>query len=107
MHIYFYANGNANRSTYSVDHCCYDFLQSISGLRVIVRLPAGRRGVLSPNHVTPLFFVILDLKDSEKLGVTFRIHSFLLENPKKELKHHIFLEKLENLYSLMVLAKYY
>ena len=59
----------------------------------------------SPNHVTPVF--LLDLKDLEKLGVTFWIHSFCLENLKKVLKNHNFLEKLENLYSLMVLAKYY
>ena len=73
----------------------------------IVRLPPGRKGVLSPNHVTPVFFDNLDLKDSEKLGVTFWIHSFLLENLEKVLKNHNFLEKLENLYSLMVVTKYY
>ena len=61
----------------------------------------------NPNHVTPVFFHTLDLKDSEKLGVTFRTHSFLLENLKKVLKIIIFWKKLEKLYSLMVLAKYY
>ena len=76
-------------------------------LLLLVRLPPGRWGVLSPNHVTPVFFYNVDLKDSEKLRVTFQIHSFLLENLKKVLKNHNFLEKLENLYSLMVLAKYY
>ena len=59
-----------------------------------VSLPPGRRGLLSPNHVTPVFFNILDLEDSEKLGVTFRTHSFLLENVKKVLKIIIFWKKL-------------
>ena len=45
-------------------------------------------------HVTPDFFDNLDLKDSEKLGVTLQIHSFLLENLEKVLKNHNFLEKL-------------
>ena len=65
-------------------------------------------GTLSePRH--PSFFDMLDLKDSEKLGVrvTLWIHSFLLKHLKKVLKNHNFLEKLENLYSLMMLAKYY
>ena len=76
----------------------------------IVRLPPVEKrggGVLTPNHVTPIFFDILDLKHSEKFGVTFRTHSFLLENLKRVLKNHHFWEKLENMYSLMVLAKYY
>ena len=60
----------------------------------IVRLPQGRRGVLSPNHVTPVSFYILDLKDPEKLGVTFRTRCFLLENLKNLLKNYIFLEKI-------------
>ena len=64
---------------------------------VLVRLPPGRRGVLSPNHVTPVFFNILDLKDSEKLRVTFRSRSFLLENLKKMLKNHNFLENIRKL----------
>jgi len=66
----------------------------IQGYLTLVRLPHGRRGVLSPNHVTPDFFDNLDLKDSEKLGVTFRIHSLLLENLKKVLKNYNILEKL-------------
>ena len=41
------------------------------------------------------FIFILDLKDSEKLGVTFRTHSFLLENLKKVLKNHNFFEKIK------------
>ena len=76
----------------------------------LVRLPAVENrggGVLTPNYVTPVFIYILDLEHSEKLGVTFRAHSFLLENLKKVLKNHHFLEKFENLYSLMVLAKYF
>jgi len=66
----------------------------VAGSFLLVRLPQGRRGVLSPNHVTPDFFDNLDLKDSEKLGVTFRIHSLLLENLKKVLKNYNILEKL-------------
>ena len=63
-------------------------------------------GTLSePCH--PSFFSILDLEDSEKRGVTLRTHSFLLENLKKVLTNHNFWKKIENLYSLMVLAKYY
>ena len=82
--------------------CCYP-----AKVQLVVRLPPGRRGVLSPNHVTPIFFDILDLKDSEKFGMTFWAYSYLLENLKKVLKNHHFLEKLENLYSLIVLTKYY
>ena len=61
-------------------------------LLLLVRLPPGRWGVLSPNHVTPVFF--LDLEDLEKLGVTFRTRSFLLENLKKVLISPHFLEKI-------------
>ena len=60
--------------------------------------PSGRKygggGVLTPNHVTPVFLNILYLKDSEKIGVTLRTHSFLLENLKRVLKNHNFLEKI-------------
>ena len=50
-------------------------------------------GTLSePRH--PSFFYNLDLKDSEKLGVTLRAYSFLLENRKNVLKNHHFLEKI-------------
>ena len=66
----------------------------MSSKKLIVRLPQGRRGVLSPNHVTPFFFHILDLKDSEKLGVRFWTRGFLIENLKKLLKNHHFLEKI-------------
>ena len=65
--------------------------------RVLVRLPSGRRGVLSPNHITPVFFNILYHKDSEKLRVTFWSRSFLLENRKKVLKNHHFLENIRKL----------
>ena len=58
--------------------CCYP-----AKVQLVVRLPPGRRGVLSPNHVTPIFFDILDLKDSEKFGMTFWAYSYLLENLKK------------------------
>ena len=47
-----------------------------------------------PRH--PIFYFISDLKDSEKLGVTFRAHVFLLENQKKVLRNHNFLEKIRN-----------
>ena len=57
----------------------------------------GGGGTHSGPHLPSLFF-ILDLKHSEKLGGTFRAHSFLLEILKKVLKNHSFLEKLENLY---------
>ena len=53
-------------------------------------------GTLSePRH--PSFFYILDLKDSEKLRVTFRSRCFLLENLKKVLKNHHFLENIRKL----------
>ena len=79
--------------------CCLTISYSPSHTR-------SERGTPSePSHSS--FYFILDLEDSEKLGVTFRTHSFLLENLKKVLKNHHFLENLENLYSLMVLAKYY
>ena len=85
--------------------------RQIFNLQELIRLPPvenrGGGGVLNPNHVTPVFLNNLDLEDSEKLGVTFRTHSFLLENLKKVLKNRHFFENLENLYSLMVLAKYY
>ena len=62
---------------------------------ILVRLPPvenkGEGGTHSePRH--PSFF-FLDLKDSEKLGVTFQTHSFLLENLKRVLKNHNFWEK--------------
>ena len=77
---------------------------------VIVRLPLveNKGEGYSLRTTSPqFFFYILDLKYSEKFGVTFRTHSFLLENWKRVLKNHYFWKKLENMYSLMVLAKYY
>ena len=57
----------------------------------------GGGGVLTPNHVCPVFLYIFDLKHSENLGVTFRAHSFLLKNLKKVQKNHNFFGKIRKL----------
>ena len=63
----------------------------------LVRLPPIENsggGVTHSEPHYPSFFNISGLKDSEKLGVTSRTHSFLLENLKKVLKNHNFMEKI-------------
>ena len=64
----------------------------------LVRLPAfenrGGRGTHSEPRL-PILFYILDLKHSEKLGVTFRAHSFLFRKSEESIEKSSFFGKIQ------------